>query len=31
MKFEISVPLLGFEHIKEISLEKIDDIFTIAS
>jgi len=27
MKFEISVPLLGFEHIKEISLEKIDDIF----
>ena len=27
MKFEISVPLLGFENIKEITLEKIDDIF----
>ena len=27
MKFEISVPLLGFDHIKEITLEKIDDIF----
>jgi len=27
MKFEISVPLLGFEHIKEVTLEKIDDIF----
>ncbi len=27
MKFEISVPLLGFDKIKEVSLEKIDDIF----
>ncbi len=27
MKFEISVPLLGFDRIKEVSLEKIDDIF----
>jgi len=27
MKFEISVPLLGFDNIKEITLEKIDDIF----
>ncbi len=27
MKFEMSVPLLGFDHIKEITLEKIDDIF----
>ena len=27
MKFEISVPILGFDNIKEISLEKIDDIF----
>lgn len=27
MKFEISVPILGFDSIKEITLEKIDDIF----
>lgn len=27
MKFEISVPLLGFDNIKEVTLEKIDDIF----
>ena len=27
MKFEISVPILGFESIKEVTLEKIDDIF----
>ena len=27
MKFEICVPLLGFEKIKEVELEKIDDIF----
>ncbi len=27
MNFEMSVPLLGFDHIKEVSLEKIDDIF----
>ena len=27
MKFEMSVPLLGFEEIKEVTLEKIDDIF----
>ena len=27
MKFNISVPLLGFDDIKEVELEKIDDIF----
>lgn len=27
MKFDISVPLLGFENVKEVELEKIDDIF----
>lgn len=27
MKFEIATPLLGFEQVKEITLEKIDDIF----
>jgi len=27
MKFNISVPLLGFDNIKEVELEKIDDIF----
>lgn len=27
MKFEISTPLLGFEDIKEVELQKIDDIF----
>ncbi|PHS57663.1 MAG: flagellar biosynthesis protein FliW [Sulfurimonas sp.] len=27
MTFDISVPLLGFEDMKEVELEKIDDIF----
>ncbi len=27
MKFEIATPLLGFEDVKEVKLEKIDDIF----
>ncbi len=27
MKYKLSVPLLGFETIKEMELEKIDDIF----
>ena len=27
MKFDICVPILGFEHVKKVSLEKIDDIF----
>ncbi len=27
MKYKLSVPLLGFEKIKEMELEKIDDIF----
>ena len=27
MKFDISVPLLGFENIRQVELEKIDDIF----
>ena len=27
MKFEISAPLLGFETLKEVELQKIDDIF----
>lgn len=27
MKFDICVPMLGFENIKEVTLEKIDDAF----
>jgi len=27
MKFNLSMPLLGFENIKEVELQKIDDIF----
>lgn len=27
MKFDISVPLLGFEDVHQVELEKIDDIF----
>jgi len=27
MKFDVCVPLLGFEEIKEVELQKIDDIF----
>lgn len=27
MKFDICVPILGFESVKEVTLEKIDDIF----
>ena len=27
MKFDICVPLLGFDEVKQVSLEKIDDIF----
>ncbi len=27
MKFDIVEPLLGFENLKKIELEKIDDIF----
>ena len=27
MKFEIATPLLGFENVKEVTLEKLDDIF----
>ncbi len=27
MKFDITVPLLGFDNVKQITLEKIDDIF----
>lgn len=27
MKFDISVPLLGFENIKHVDLQRIDDIF----
>lgn len=27
MKFDISVPLLGFENIRQVELQKIDDIF----
>ena len=27
MKFTISVPLLGFEDVKEVELQKIDDVF----
>jgi len=27
MKFEIATPLLGFENVKEVTLEKIDDVF----
>ena len=27
MKFDISVPLLGFENVKQVELNRIDDIF----
>lgn len=27
MKFDICAPILGFENLKEVNLEKIDDIF----
>jgi flagellar assembly factor FliW len=27
MKFDLSVPLLGFKDIKQVELEKIDDVF----
>lgn len=27
MKFDISVPILGFENVKQVELQKIDDIF----
>lgn len=27
MKFDICVPILGFENLKQVNLEKIDDIF----
>ncbi|MCW8838735.1 MAG: flagellar assembly protein FliW [Thiovulaceae bacterium] len=27
MKFELALPLLGFENVKEVTLEKVDDIF----
>lgn len=27
MKFDICVPILGFESVKQVSLEKIDDVF----
>lgn len=27
MKFDISLPLLGFENVKHVELQKIDDIF----
>jgi len=27
MKFDISIPLLGFEDVKQVELQKIDDIF----
>ncbi|DAB28249.1 MAG: flagellar biosynthesis protein FliW [Sulfurimonas sp. RIFOXYD12_FULL_33_39] len=27
MKFDICLPILGFEDVKEVTLEKIDDIF----
>ncbi len=27
MKFDLCVPILGFEDVKEVTLEKIDDIF----
>ena len=27
MKFDISIPLLGFENVTQVELEKIDDIF----
>jgi flagellar assembly factor FliW len=27
MKFDICLPILGFEDIKQVSLEKIDDVF----
>jgi len=27
MKFDISIPLLGFENVEQVELQKIDDIF----
>ena len=27
MKFDICIPLLGFENVKQVELEKIDDVF----
>ncbi len=27
MKFDVSVPLLGFENVKQVELQKIDEIF----
>ena len=27
MKFDISVPLLGFENVKQVELQKIDEVF----
>ncbi|MEK6659666.1 MAG: flagellar assembly protein FliW [Campylobacterota bacterium] len=27
MKFDVCIPILGFEDVKEVTLEKIDDIF----
>ncbi len=27
MKFEVNTPLLGFENIKQVELQKIDDVF----
>lgn len=27
MKFDVCVPILGFEDVKQVSLEKIDDVF----
>jgi len=27
MKFNIAIPFLGFDDIKEVSLEKVDDVF----
>lgn len=27
MKFDVCVPILGFESVKQVSLEKIDDVF----
>ncbi|OHD99754.1 MAG: flagellar biosynthesis protein FliW, partial [Sulfurimonas sp. RIFCSPLOWO2_02_FULL_36_28] len=27
MKFDICVPILGFENVKQVTLEKIDDVF----
>lgn len=27
MKFDVSLPLLGFENVKQVELQKIDDVF----